>query len=87
MQRFKTLLGHLLPDLQPSQYKGNSGKVCVIGGSPEYTGAPYYAAIAALRSGSDLAFVQTHREALTPIKSYSPEVIVKEFSNPEDAFG
>lgn len=48
------MLGHLLPEFKPHQYKGNSGKLVVIGGSPEYTGAPYYTGISALRSGCDL---------------------------------
>jgi ATP-dependent NAD(P)H-hydrate dehydratase len=79
-------MGHLSPQLltvdgQPTdfaltQYKGNCGKVAVVGGSAEYTGAPYYAAVAALRTGSDLAHVFCPLEALIPIKCYSPEIIV-----------
>jgi len=42
--RFKMVLRHLLPNFEAGQYKGNSGKVVVVGGSEEYTGAPYYAA-------------------------------------------
>lgn len=56
--------------------KGQNGKVAVIGGCFEYTGAPYYAAIAALRSGSDLAHIFCTKSAGIPIKSYSPEIIV-----------
>lgn len=63
-------------DFALKQYKGNCGKVAVIGGSEEYTGAPYYAAIAALRTGADLSHVFCPPQALTPIKCYSPEVIV-----------
>jgi ATP-dependent NAD(P)H-hydrate dehydratase len=74
--KLKTILNHLLPQFLPSQYKGNSGKVAVIGGSQEYTGAPYYAAYSALLSGSDLSFVICPPEALIPIKCYSPEIIV-----------
>lgn len=32
-----------------SLYKGQCGKIAVIGGSREYTGAPYFAAISALK--------------------------------------
>ncbi len=74
--RLRLLLGHLLPELKPTQYKGNSGKLAVIGGSQEYTGAPYYAAISGLRSGSDLSHVICPLEASIPIKCYSPEIIV-----------
>ena len=48
----------------------------MVGGSIEYTGAPYYAAMASLRAGCDLSFVVCPQDALIPIKSYSPELIV-----------
>ena len=31
------------------KYKGQAGKIAVIGGCREYTGAPYFAAISALK--------------------------------------
>jgi ATP-dependent NAD(P)H-hydrate dehydratase len=66
----------LLPKLDISRYKGQNGKVAVIGGSKEYSGAPFYAAVSALRSGADLSYVYCPEEAAGPIKSYSPEIIV-----------
>ena len=58
-------------------HKGQNGKVGVLGGSIEYTGAPYYAAVSSLRSGGDLAHIFCPvQEAIVPIKSYSPEIIV-----------
>lgn len=80
--RFKILLQHLLPELSPSQYKGNSGKVVVVGGSQEYTGAPYYSAVSALRSGADLSHIFCPVDALIPIKCYSPEIIVHPNTQP-----
>ncbi|KAJ3270841.1 hypothetical protein HDV01_007390 [Terramyces sp. JEL0728] len=56
--------------------KGQAGRIGVIGGSIEYTGAPYFAAMAALRTGADLAHVFCVKEAAPVIKSYSPELIV-----------
>lgn len=47
-----------------------------MGGSKEYTGAPYYVGAASLRSGSDIVHVFCPEEASVPIKSYSPELIV-----------
>ena len=41
-----------------------------------YTGAPYFAAISALKAGADLVHVFCEREAGQVIKSYSPELIV-----------
>ncbi len=82
------LLGHLLPELKASQYKGNSGKLVVVGGSVEYTGAPFYTAISALRSGCDLSHIICPIEASVPIKCYSPEIIVHPNSAPvKDWFG
>jgi ATP-dependent NAD(P)H-hydrate dehydratase len=57
-------------------YKGCNGKIAVIGGCFEYTGAPYYAAAASLRAGGDLAHIFCTKSAAVPIKSYSPEIIV-----------
>lgn len=57
-------------------YKGSNGKIGVIGGCLEYTGAPYYVGTSALRSGSDLAHIFCTKSAAIPIKSYSPELIV-----------
>ena len=57
-------------------HKGCSGRVAIVGGSEMYTGAPYYASMAALKVGSDLATVFCASEASIPIKCYSPELMV-----------
>ena len=66
----------LLPPLTSDMHKGQGGKVGVIGGSKDYCGAPYYAAISSLRVGADLSHIFADVEAATPIKWYSPEFIV-----------
>lgn len=66
----------LVPVLSSSSHKGSSGRIGIIGGCREYTGAPYYAAMSVLRAGGDLAHVFCEPEAATPLKSYSPDVIV-----------
>jgi len=38
----------IIPKLTPNLRKGQCGRVGVVGGSLEYVGAPYYAAISAL---------------------------------------
>lgn len=45
-------IGALLRKLiiNPKNHKGQAGKVCIIGGSLEYTGAPYYAGVSALKT-------------------------------------
>ena len=56
-------------------HKGMGGKVAIIGGSETYTGAPAMAALAALRTGSDLAFVIAPEKTAYVISSYSPNII------------
>lgn len=57
-------------------HKGSSGRVGVLGGSARYTGAPYYASMASLKVGADLAYVFCAEEAAMAIKCYSPELMV-----------
>jgi ATP-dependent NAD(P)H-hydrate dehydratase len=66
----------IVPSLRHDLYKGKAGRIGVIGGSFEYTGAPYFAAISALKVGCDLSHVFCPRDAAPVIKSYSPELIV-----------
>ena len=72
-----SLKGGLIPDLCLTKYKGQAGRIAILGGSDVYTGAPYYAASASLRLGGDLATVFTAKQAEIPIKSYSPELMVQ----------
>lgn len=65
-----------VPLLTNSLHKGQAGRIGVVGGSFEYTGAPYFAAISGLKVGADLLHVFCSREAAIPIKSYSPELMV-----------
>ena len=79
-QKYKTFItNHYVPPLVSTAYKGQMGRIGVIGGSPDYTGAPYYAAESALKFGADLVFVFCAKEAAIPIKSYSPELMVTPF--------
>ena len=68
-----------IPPLQGLEHKGSMGRVGVIGGSKDYSGAPYYAAVSALKFGADLSWVFCSQMASTPIKSYSPELMVTPF--------
>jgi ATP-dependent NAD(P)H-hydrate dehydratase len=65
-----------VPKLTFGLRKGQVGRIGVIGGCLEYTGAPHFAAAAALRLGGDLAHIFCAPSAATPIKSYSPDHIV-----------
>ncbi|KAK4587151.1 hypothetical protein RGQ29_024037 [Quercus rubra] len=72
----ENILRAITPNLDPSKHKGQAGKIAVIGGCREYTGAPYFAAISALKIGADLSHVFCTKDAAAVIKSYSPELIV-----------
>ncbi|XP_065316929.1 ATP-dependent (S)-NAD(P)H-hydrate dehydratase-like isoform X2 [Gordionus sp. m RMFG-2023] len=65
-----------IPEPTLISHKGQNGKICVIGGSIDYTGAPYFASISALKMGADLAHVICPPEAAPIIKTYSPELMV-----------
>ncbi|KAF8315360.1 Ribokinase-like protein [Clavulina sp. PMI_390] len=66
----------IIPPLTERLHKGQAGRVGVIGGSQDYTGAPYFAAMSALRLGCDLAHVICEPDAGQVIKTYSPDLIV-----------
>ncbi|KAJ1427316.1 Ribokinase-like protein, partial [Ochromonadaceae sp. CCMP2298] len=69
----------LVPSLQQTAHKGSMGRVGVIGGCAEYSGAPYYAALSGLKVGADLSWVLCSEKASVPIKSYTPELMVTPF--------
>ncbi|XP_014029666.1 ATP-dependent (S)-NAD(P)H-hydrate dehydratase isoform X1 [Salmo salar] len=70
------LVKNIVPPLTSKKHKGQDGRIGIIGGCQEYTGAPYFAAISALKVGADLSHVFCTKAAVTVIKSYSPELIV-----------
>ncbi|XP_022051529.1 ATP-dependent (S)-NAD(P)H-hydrate dehydratase isoform X1 [Acanthochromis polyacanthus] len=71
-----SLVKSTVPPLTSKKHKGQDGRIGIIGGCREYTGAPYFAAISALKVGADLSHVFCTKDAATVIKSYSPELIV-----------
>ncbi|CAF0742660.1 unnamed protein product [Didymodactylos carnosus] len=73
LQAFKACV----PPLVYTSHKGEAGgRIGVIGGSKEYTGAPYFSAMAAFRTGADLIHVFCTDGASVTIKNYSPDLIV-----------
>jgi ATP-dependent NAD(P)H-hydrate dehydratase len=87
-------LRKIIPPLDGSLHKGQSGRVGIMGGAQEYaltffltseyperetssyTGAPFFAAISALRMGADLSHIICAPSAANAIKSYAPDLIV-----------
>ncbi|XP_064535112.1 ATP-dependent (S)-NAD(P)H-hydrate dehydratase [Drosophila montana] len=84
-EKLLTIFRTIIPKLSNGKYKGQYGRIGVIGGSLEYTGAPYFAAITAMKVGADLSHVFCHTEAATVIKSYSPDLIVHPVLDRDDA--
>ncbi|KAG6428065.1 hypothetical protein SASPL_112314 [Salvia splendens] len=71
-----SILKSITPSLEASKHKGQAGKIAVVGGCREYTGAPYFSAISALKIGADLSHVFCTKDAAPVIKGYSPVLIV-----------
>ena len=66
-----------LKNRNPNSHKGNNGRLLVVGGSKEYSGAPAIAGMAAIGAGADLVYVASPENAADAIKSTSPDLIVK----------
>ncbi|GAN09462.1 ribokinase-like protein [Mucor ambiguus] len=79
------LVRQLIPPLSHEMHKGQAGRVGVVGGSEEYTGAPYYSGITSLKVGVDLCHIFCSPGASTAIKSYSPDLIVHPYLRTQDS--
>ncbi|KHE89940.1 H-hydrate dehydratase [Neurospora crassa] len=66
----------MVPPMLEKFHKGQLGRVAVIGGSEDYTGAPYFSAMASARLGADLSHVICTPNAAQVIKTYSPNLMV-----------
>jgi NAD(P)H-hydrate epimerase len=58
-------------------HKGNNGRLLIVGGSADYSGAPAIAGMAAIGAGADLVYVAAPEKAAEAIKAISPDLIVK----------
>ncbi|KAJ3170921.1 hypothetical protein HDU87_008623 [Geranomyces variabilis] len=77
----------VIPPMSGALHKGQAGRIGVVGGSEDYTGAPYFAGISALKIGADLCHVFCERNAGVVIKSYSPELMVHPYLRNTDSLG
>ncbi|KAI0203975.1 H-hydrate dehydratase [Astrocystis sublimbata] len=66
----------LVPPMLEKFHKGQLGRVAVIGGSEDYTGAPYFSAMASARLGCDMSHIICTPGAGAVIKTYSPNLMV-----------
>ncbi|KAF2750593.1 H-hydrate dehydratase [Sporormia fimetaria CBS 119925] len=75
----KEILGKvykMIPPMLEKFHKGQLGRVGVIGGSEDYTGAPYFSAMASAKLGCDMSHVICEPGAGAVIKTYSPNLMV-----------
>ena len=77
MRKPKEILSQL--ERKSDSHKGENGKLLIVGGSREYTGAPAIAARAALRSGCDLVTIATSSKVQDVVASYSENFIVRSY--------
>ncbi|KAH7027360.1 Ribokinase-like protein [Microdochium trichocladiopsis] len=77
----------IVPPMLGKFHKGQLGRVAVIGGSEDYTGAPYFSAMASARLGCDMSHVICTPGAAAVIKTYSPNLMVHPLmrQSPSDA--
>jgi NAD(P)H-hydrate epimerase len=66
----------LIPARRKDSHKGMNGTACIVGGGRIYHGAPFLAAMAALRSGLDLVYLAVPAAIAAPVRSMSPDLIV-----------
>lgn len=82
-----TLSRKLVQPLIPTFHKGQSGRIAVIGGCEDYTGAPFFSSHLAALIGCDLSHVICEKLAAPIIKLYSPDLMIHpylyELNNPE----
>ncbi len=79
--------GDVLPTLKKrgtNIHKGQFGKVLIVGGSKEYSGAPVYSTLACNHFGVDLVKTYVPEVIGNVIKSYSPSIIAR--TSPGDYF-
>ncbi len=72
--------GDLIPTLKVRKidnYKGEFGKILVIGGSKNYSGAPAYSALTGIHFGCDLVITYVPQVVGDVIRNYSPNMIVR----------
>lgn len=66
----------IFSNLSKSALKGQNGTILIIGGSQRYTGAPIFTALGSFRSGSDLVYIFTSRDAVCAIKSLHEAIVM-----------
>ncbi|MCQ2970202.1 MAG: bifunctional ADP-dependent NAD(P)H-hydrate dehydratase/NAD(P)H-hydrate epimerase [archaeon] len=72
-----------LKNRDSDSHKGNNGRLLIVGGSANYSGAPAIAGMAAIGAGADLVHVAAPEKAAEAIKATSPDLIVNSLEGDE----
>ena len=75
-----------LKNRDSSSHKGNNGRVLIVGGNKDYSGAPVIAGLAAFGCGADLVYIAAPSEVAPSIRASSPDFIVKSLSGDKLSF-
>lgn len=62
-----------------NSHKGENGRVLVVGGSIDYTGAALLSSLSAFRAGADIVVVAAPEKVAWAINTFSPDIITKKF--------
>jgi ADP-dependent NAD(P)H-hydrate dehydratase len=65
-----------IPARKRDSHKGLNGAVCIVGGGRIYHGAPFLAAMGALRTGIDLVYAAVPALVAPSVRALSPDLIV-----------
>ncbi|MBP5475175.1 MAG: NAD(P)H-hydrate dehydratase [Methanomicrobium sp.] len=77
----------VIPKKENAAHKSAGGRVLIIGGCQEYQGAPYLAALAALRAGADIVQVATFTPPASEFSMQYPDLIVENLPYDPDIGG
>jgi len=76
----KSLVKSLMKKRLSDSFKGQNGKVLIVGGSIGYHGAPILAGLGALYSGADLVYLYVPECNFEVTRSMYPDFIVRKFA-------
>lgn len=75
----KSEVKKLFPYRGESSHKGDNGRVCIIGGSIDYYGAPIFAGLGAVHSGADLVYIYVPESNFDCSRSFYPDFLIRKF--------
>jgi len=75
---------NFLPEYRGDEHKGVCGKVLVVSGSKEFTGAAFFAAEASIYSGAGLVYLAVPEEIRPVMQTKCNEVIIRSYTGIEE---